>query len=43
MFGEFPRFSTLLEFDEWLPNPNPNSETEPEPEPFGFAACLSTM
>ncbi len=24
MLGEFSRFSTLLEFGEWLPNPNLN-------------------
>jgi hypothetical protein len=27
MLGEFPRFSTLLEFDEWLPNPNRSVRT----------------
>jgi len=27
MIGEFPRFSTLLEFGEWSPSPNPHSHT----------------
>ncbi len=27
MLGEFSRFSTLLEFGEWLPNPNRSVRT----------------
>jgi hypothetical protein len=37
IIGEFPIFSTLLEFGEW--SPNPNSMTEPSLSP----SCTSSL